>query len=594
LAGLVAGEVAVAQKGRAENMSPEPRFESATWRELWPDDPNRRLERALPAFLRRQRWFGGKARTIDGVLVRDAALLPDLDAALFLVDVRYSEGEDDTYFVPLVRLPAALAETRVADFPQTRLAEAGDGEGGLFDATVAPAFCQWLLRVVREGIRVPLLVGSFVGRPAASSARRLDAGMEPLPAWRSSAEQSNTSVHFGDRLILKVFRRLQPGPNPDCEVTSYLTRERGNTHVPDFLGSLHYAPDAGEELTLGLLQTQVANQGDGWSWTLAALDRYYDACAGRSFPTAWRSLLAEPLLSLDREDLPGSVLEVNAGYLTATATLARRTAEMHLDLAAATAHPAFQARPMQQSELGAMAQHLRQRALRILDQLAENRAVLPEGAAVRATSLLARREQLLARFRELERLDAPITLARVHGDYHLGQILRTGDDFVILDFEGEPTRPLAERRSLQSPLKDVAGMLRSYGYSANVAHANVLRSRAPEASLASEWASLWELSVSTVFLGTYRAAVADAHLIPERDADLERLLAAFLLDKAFYELDYELNNRPAWVPIPLAAISELCRDSRTERQPWRNDGAEAPSSRESGPGAGGREGGMGP
>ena len=493
--------------------------------------------------------------------MRDAAVLPDLDAALLIVDVHYFDGEEDTYFVPLVRLPATATRTRIADFPQSHLAEVGDGETGLFDATVNPAFCRWLLRVVREQSRVPLHLGTFIGRTGGSFPRQLDAGMGTLPVRRSSAEQSNTSVRFGDQAILKIFRRLQPGPNPDCEVVSYLAEERGNTHVPAFLGSLHYASNAGEEFTLGMLQTLVANQGDGWSWTLAALDRYYDACVGRSFPSAWQALLAEPLLSLRREDLPGSVLDANADYLTATATLARRTAEMHLDLASATSRGAFQVRHLHHADLAAMAQQLRRRALRIFERLEKCRSTLPDEVSGSAGFVLARREQLAARFQELERLDATGKLARVHGDYHLGQVLRTGDDFVILDFEGEPARPLSERRARQSPLKDVAGMLRSFSYAADVAQANFRLARPSEAALAKGWASLWATSVSTVFLGTYRAAVAGARLIPERDADLGRLLEAFLLDKAFYELDYELNNRPDWVRVPVRGIAQLVQAS---------------------------------
>lgn len=546
---------------------------SASGRELWPDDLNRRLEPALPGFLLKQRWFGGKARPIDRVRIRDAAVLPDLDAALLLVDVHYVEGEPDTYFVPLVRLSAELARRRTAELPQTRLGAGGAGGTELFDATVDPAFCQWLVREVRQEGRLPLLAGTLVGRPSGRFAGASREGSRLPAARRCSAEQSNTSIFFGKSSILKVFRRLSPGPNPDCEITGYLSEERGNTHVPAFLGSLHYVPHAGEELTLGLVQSQVANQGDGWSWTLQALDRYYRACSGRRFPPAWQALLEEPLLSLGREDLPGSMLEANADYLTAITILARRTAEIHLDLAAATSRPAFQARSMHQNEAAALAERMRERALAILAQLERVMATLPAEDAKRAAAILACREQLAARFLGLASLDAPVRLTRVHGDYHLGQVLRSGNDFVVLDFEGEPARSLVERRSLQSPLKDVAGMVRSFSYAAQAAHANFVETH--PVSPTREWAYLWETCVSTVFLGAYRSAVAGAHLIPERDADVEQLLGAFLLDKAFYELDYELNNRPAWIHIPLLAVAGFRQSTRAERRPWRDEEAVA-------------------
>jgi maltose alpha-D-glucosyltransferase/alpha-amylase len=555
-------------------MPQESSLASATWRELWPDDPDRRLERALPAFLLEQRWFGGKARPIDHVRIRDAAVLPDLDAALFLVEVHHVVGEPDTYFVPLIRLPAELARARFAELPRTRLGGRGDRGSALFDATVDSRFCQWLLRMARQEGRLPLGAGSLVGRASGNLTSPGREGGRPLAVRRGSAEQSNTSIFFGKVSILKLFRRLLPGPNPDCEITGYLSEERGNAHVPALLGSLHYLPQAGEELTLGMLQSQIANQGDGWTWTLRALDRYYQACAGRSFPPAWHALLAEPLLSLGREDLPGSMLETNADYLTAITVLARRTAEIHLDLAAAS-RPGFRPHAMHRDETEALAERMRKRALAILAQLEQVMATLHPEDAKRAAAILACREQLAARFLGLANLDTPVKLTRVHGDYHLGQVLRSGNDFVVLDFEGEPARSLAERRSLQSPLKDVAGMIRSFSYAAQVAHGHFVESRSPALSPTREWAYLWETCVSTVFLGAYRSAVAGAHLIPERDADLERLLGAFLLDKAFYELDYELNNRPAWIRIPLLAVAGFRQSPRSERRSWRDEEAVA-------------------
>jgi maltose alpha-D-glucosyltransferase/alpha-amylase len=240
-----------------------------------------------------------------------------------------------------------------------------------------------------------------------------------------------------------------------------------------------------------------------------------------------------------------------------------------VDLAADSALPAFRTRLMRKDELGAMARLMKESVLRTLEQLEERRGQLPEDVAARAAAVLACREQLTARFGEIEYLDAAVKLARVHGDYHLGQVLRTTDDFVILDFEGEPARPLAERRAPQSPLKDVAGMLRSFSYAANAALGD-FRLAHPESRLSKRWASLWETGVATVFLESYRAAVAGTRLIPEREDDIARLLGAFLLDKAVYELGYELNNRQAWINIPLEAVAGWCREPRAfERPRWK-------------------------
>jgi maltose alpha-D-glucosyltransferase/alpha-amylase len=463
-------------------------------------------EQALPSFLLRQRWFGGKARAIDRVVTRDSAMVPELGAVLLIVDVHYFEGAADTYFVPLIRIPRGLVAARLENHPQAGLADCGDEKGEWLDATVDEGFCQWSLNVVGKAARFPLRSGALVGRPGRLFHKLRGDETKALPARRSSAEQSNTSVRFGNQLIMKFFRRLQPGPNPDCEIARYLSDERGNTHVPTYAGSLHYLPDAGEELTLGLLQNLVANRGDGWTWTLAAVDRYYEARVGRPFPPSLQTLLRMPLISLRREDLPRRATAGNTSYLAAAATLARRTAEMHLDLAAGTANPAFQTQRMQGEELAVFGQRLHERAFRILGEL--ERSVLPPGVDELAAAVLGQREHLATYFHGLEDLEAPVKLARIHGDYHLGQVLRTGDDFVILDFEGEPARPLAERRCLQSPLKDVAGMLRSFGYAARVAHANFLRYQPADVSFTEAWASLWETCVSAVFLSTYRSTVA--------------------------------------------------------------------------------------
>jgi maltose alpha-D-glucosyltransferase/alpha-amylase len=545
-------------------MPQDPSLAIAGSADLLANVAKRAVERALPAFLLRQRWFGGKARPIDRVVVRDAAVAPELAAVVPIIELHYLEGAPESYFIPLVRVAGSQARARLSEHAQACCLESEDGGSWWLDATFDEGFCQWLLRAVGQGMRLPTTSGVLSGHPGRAFARLRGDESASLPARRNSADQSNTSVCFGDRLIMKLFRRLHPGPHPDCELTRYLSDERGNTHVPGYAGSLHYHPEAGEELTLGLLQNLVANEGDGWTWTLAALDRYYQACAQKPFPSAWRGWLRQSPLSLLQEELPAEVMAGNAAYLAAAATLARRTAEMHRDLAAQSATPALQTRRLEDKEIGRFWRQLRDRALRVLGDLERSVAALPDDMREVAASVLAGRERLVGCFRGLERLAGRVQLTRVHGDYHLGQVLRTGDDFVILDFEGEPARSLSERRSLQPPLKDVAGMLRSFSYAAEVAHANFVAHAAPGASLAEDWALLWKTAVSSVFLRSYRAAVAGTDLLPEQEADIERLLGAYLLDKALYELDYEINNRPAWARVPLLAIADLCRSSTAE------------------------------
>jgi maltose alpha-D-glucosyltransferase/alpha-amylase len=542
-----------------EDTSPDPTVPCGSWAELLDGTARVPLESALPQFLIRQRWFGGKARTIDRVGIRDAAEVPGMDAALVIVDVRYLGGNDDVYFLPLIRLPAERVQAAFEKYPQARVVKCRDGAAELWDATVDEGFCQWLLQAVDENASLPFLSGTLHARAGRSfAAVRGDTALS-LPAQRSSAEQSNTSVRFGERIIMKLFRRLDAGPNPDCELTQYLSEERGNTHVPTFVGTFDYAPREGERTALGILQSLIDNQGDGWSWMLEELSRYYESCATRAFPSSLRSQLDRPLLTWLDDGVGGEAVDIVGLSYKAAAMLSRRTAEMHIDLAAETTNPAFRFKLLGKPEFAALSLRLREHSRHVFDGLKHGIAGFSDEVVDHAALVLGKRREITERFRALEDLDLALKATRVHGDYHLGQVLRVREDFVVLDFEGEPARPIAERRMLESPLKDVAGMLRSFSYAAQVGYLNYVARRPREAGPLEPWARLWESCVSAAFLRNYREAIGGLSLAPTSPADFELLLDAFLLDKALYELDYELNHRPAWVRIPLLGILSLCR-----------------------------------
>jgi maltose alpha-D-glucosyltransferase / alpha-amylase len=488
------------------------------------------LERALPAFLMRQRWFGGKSRTIHRVSLRDSAFVPGQPSVLLILDVGFVDGGSELYFVPLVSLGAEEAQACIEKYPNARVVTCEGGEGEICDASVDQRFAQGLLQTVGRETRLPFSAGTLVGTAGRSYADVRGDETQPLPAKPNTSEQSNTSVRFGDRIIMKLFRRLEAGPHPDCELTQYLSDHRGNTHVPRFVGSLKYVPGDGPDITLALFQNLIANQGDGWTWMLSELGRTFE--------------------SNEAPDTMGLSIE-------AAATLARRTGELHLDLAADTDQADFRPRRMTRGDLAFLSLRLREHAERIFDRLAQGLSRLPDDLSEGVGLLLDRRRELNERFRALERLDITAKLTRIHGDFHLGQVLRVDEDFVILDFEGEPARPLQERRALQSPLKDVAGMLRSFSYAAQAGTRDFVARHPQDARPLEAWAHLWEGRVCTSFLSTYRSVVGGAGLIPDGDVELKLLLDAFLLDKALYELNYELNNRPAWARIPMRGILGL-------------------------------------
>jgi maltose alpha-D-glucosyltransferase/alpha-amylase len=399
-------------------------------------------------------------------------------------------------------------------------------------------------------------------RAQASSAFSEVRGTQHLPGRLGSAEQSNTSILYGKKLILKLFRRMQPGENPDVEIGRFLTETAKFPRIAPYLGEISLAPVHGERTTVAMLQGLVANEGDGWEWFLGQLDGFFS-----------RVISLEPPVSgggagfIGEVEIPGD-LEKHAGpTLEAAALLGRRTAEMHLALATPTENPFFAAEPFSSEDRNRDALRVEDQMRSVFDALKSKLASLPEEAADEAAQLLSRRRELLGRARAIASGEGAGKKIRIHGDYHLGQTLRTatdsepgGGDFVLLDFEGEPARPLAERRRKQSPLKDVAGMVRSFSY-AGFSGLDRFRSAHPDRDGAAEnlaaWARAWENAASATFVRAYRSTMAaDATLLPQDDR-AQVLFTAYLLEKALYELLYELNNRPTWLRIPLAGILSL-------------------------------------
>jgi len=355
-------------------------------------------------------------------------------------------------------------------------------------------------------------------------------------------------------LILKLFRRQQPGPNPDYEIGRYLT-EAHFDGVPPLAGAIEYVPEQGEAATLAVLQGLVANEGDGWKLALEELDRYFENCAGVPFSSETGE--QKDLFELS-ENEPTQLARDHVGIaLDTAARLGRRTAELHLALAQPTDNPAFSPEALTASDLQSLAGDLRQNATRVFELLKESMVRLPDDALDLAGLVLGRRRQLLESFRVLAANTMQAQRIRIHGDYHLGQVLRVKSDHVILDFEGEPARPMAERRAKQSPLKDVAGMLRSFGYAAYASLLAYTARRPEDFDRLEPWAQLWERAASAEFLRAYRETTKGAGFVPSAAGDFRTLLGAYLLDKALYELSYELNNRPDWVRIPLLGILPL-------------------------------------
>jgi len=370
------------------------------------------------------------------------------------------------------------------------------------------------------------------------------------------AEQSNTSIVFGDWMILKLLRRAEEGVNLDLEIGLFLTEKTSFVHNPPVVGALEYRRNRSEPITLGIVHGYVPNQGDAWKYTLDALGHYFDAALASHQELGPEDLPKKPLVALTKMELPALALELIGPYLESTRLLGERTAELHLALASDNLNPNFEPEPFTTLYQRSTYQSMRNLAARTFQLMGGRLKYLPGKARRMAKKVLDHERELSQRFHALLQHKVAALRTRVHGDFHLGQVLHTGKDFIIIDFEGEPARSLSERRLKRSPLRDVAGMLRSFHYAAH--HALFSQGIRPEDEEAVEkWANFWYLWVSSVYFKVYLDMIRQTDILPQDETELQTLLDALCLEKAVYELGYELNNRPEWVQIPLQGILQL-------------------------------------
>ncbi|HEX2026473.1 MAG TPA: maltose alpha-D-glucosyltransferase [Nitriliruptorales bacterium] len=537
------------------------------WQQLFRGRAAAAFERALPRILATRRWFGGKARTLQHVHVVEAVPVPtDGDACeLVILRAEYSDGEPETYVLPIAFVEQQYADRVLADIPAAVLArvrpraDTGD-EGLLFDAMWKREFAAMLLTLVERRRRIPAVDGEIQASPMRVY-RQLRKGANTLEGSVLRAEQSNTSVIYGDRFILKLFRRVEQGTNPDLEVSRFLTERARFPHVPPVAGVIVYRRPRGEPLTLALLQGYVPNEGDAWAYTLDTLGRYYELALSELHDGGGRPPLPKQRFSeLARDPIPEDVYTRIGHYVASAELLGQRTAELHLALASDTEDRAFAPEEFSTLYQRSLYQSMRtltrktfQLLRRTLDQLQDVRE--------EADQLLEREAEILDRFRDLTAGKLETVRIRIHGDYHLGQVLHTGRDFVIIDFEGEPARPLGERRLKRSPLRDVAGMLRSFHYAAYAGlfeqdERGVIGGPDQRAGL-ELWTRYWHTWISAAYLHRYLATAGRVAFIPNGHDEMCTLLDAYLLEKGIYELAYELNNRPTWVRIPLQGVLQL-------------------------------------
>jgi maltose alpha-D-glucosyltransferase / alpha-amylase len=536
------------------------------WATLEEPSVKETLEAFLPRYLPRQRWFRGKGLSIDSAhIVRMPSIGSDPEGVhLAFVEVRFSEGEPQVYLMPLALVdagpPTSLAEGPPAHVLASFRPTPGTGDRLLHEVAQETDFVRDVVARIARNRRRTLVEGEEL---IAARTEKFENGesspLTALPVVPLTAEQSNSSAKLGDRYILKLYRLVESGPNPEVEIGTYLAK-KASPPVAPFAGHLTLRDFRGESSTLASLHRLVPNEGDAWGLALDELHDYFDRArsrraSGGAFPPE-----AQRRLDFLGAEPPALAGELVGSFLGLAHRLGERTAEFHRLLGEETYDAAFAPEPFDQLYVRSIYQRmqtLRQQTFELLRTTAER---LPDPTRAFAEQVIDWDQEIDDRFRRLLNRQFGGQRIRIHGDYHLGQVLWTGKDFVLIDLEGEPQRPLSERRLKRSPLRDVSGMIRSFDYAARVALRAIPVSadggsleREALAPLAEQWVS-W---VGAAFLRGYWSKSGDVAYLPPGPAERRTLLSAYMVEKAIYEIGYELNNRPSWVDIPMRGLLHI-------------------------------------
>jgi maltose alpha-D-glucosyltransferase/alpha-amylase len=560
-----------------------------SWDQVFSGPSLMALEDMLPAWLAGQRWFSGKAGRIRSVEMFEAVPIrssaDDTLAHLALLGVELGDGTMATYVLPLAFATGPRAEELARRHPEAVIAElrvepvrrrverraqarglGSEGtDGVLYDAVWDPEFARILLASVVRRRQIRGHAGRLVGVPT-PVLRRLGAGLAEVEPVPMSADQSNSSIVFGGRLIAKVLRRVEPGVNPAVEMGRFLGERARLRNTSLMGGSLEYRPEGHgrEAICLVTVEEFVVNEGDGWSQVVDGLAHSLEEVLAAASRTDLRSLPPASLLecadwATRRQDrqlalLPEAAQLLVGPQLEWAALLGKRTAELHLALASDKDDPDFAPEPLtaiDRQSISHGARSTAKRTFRLARPLASRFALVQQ--------VLEHDDEVIRRLQMLISQRIRVSRIRCHGDFHLGQVLWTGKDFVIVDFEGEPARSLGQRRLKRPALVDVAGMIRSLHYASRVAalQLNLNRSISEDRSELEPWLVLWYRTVAGTFLGSYLESAAGATFLPDRRDELGALLDFLLLEKAVYELGYEANSRPDWIEIPARGILDL-------------------------------------
>jgi maltose alpha-D-glucosyltransferase/alpha-amylase len=491
---------------------------------------------AVPQYLQGQRWYAGKEQAAPQIAVEIACRwqTPRGDWLLAFARAEFTAAHEQRYFLPLAidwgrERAGAIAAHAVARVRQHA------STGTLYDALASPELARDLVAAIANGAAFDCGAGRLVATATAALPDLMPEDLEQAEVKRTTTEGSNYTLLIGETLFLKAFRRLRPGIHPEWEMGRFLTEVSPCQAVVQMAGAIELR-EGDQATTLVLLQSAVANQGDGWRHTLQYLERAIDDAVTRSADGA--------TAPVDHE-----------GYLLHVRALAARTADMHRALAHVSGDSAFDAEPIDAAHLEAWTSRILTELDGTLRLLHERLATLPDDTRAAANTAIEGAARLLTEIESLQRAGVSGLRTRYHGDYHLGQVLLARNDFVITDLEGEPGRSIEERREKATPLKDVAGMLRSFDYAAVVAEAEFAAKAHPGVAGVDALLEDWRHRARDEFVRAYRAEMEGSGVLPSDAEEEARLLRLATIERLLYEIRYELTNRPEWAKVPLRELA---------------------------------------
>jgi maltose alpha-D-glucosyltransferase/alpha-amylase len=528
------------------------------WQNVFTGKSKSALEAVLPGYLKLQRWCAGRNRNIRAVTIREIVPLNDESEALVFLQVDYSEGDLDYYTLPLAFATGTEAEQLQSERPQLIIAElkapAPEDNGILFEATGRPAFCRRLLELIVNRHRLKGSHGETESTRTPALRRILGNNSVPEPALLK-ADQNHTTVLYGDKVALKLFRQVHAGVNPELEMDRFLAG-RNFPQIASLAGAWEYVANDGTCGTLAVVSALIPQAKNALDYTLDALGRFYerittlDAQAASNLPPVPAST------KLPGKDIPPAVLEHLGTYAESARLLGQRTAELHLALASEPEDKKFAPEPFGVFSQRSLLQSMRNLAVENLWQLRKFRT-LPPHIQPLAQRVVELRPVIIDRFRQLFEHRLAAQRIRIHGNFQLGQVLWTGKDYVFLGFEGDVAIPISERVIKQSPLRDVASMVRAFHYAAWAGlYQHVERGNA-QLPLFEKWAQFWSEGVSAVFLQAYFQRLGKTALLPDGETELNAMLQAYLLNQMFGEIDRQLGTRPDNLNVPLEDILRL-------------------------------------